>query len=94
MHWIFAYLPLYAVNGEPKKRLNLFIWWRILSDPGSMKFVYMLGHCPHDWRTMWNRNIVPTIFHTQNICHNALKTVRTTLQFIVVLPWQGEGYKK
>ena len=35
--------------------------------------------------------LVATVFHTQNICHYAWKTVRTTLQYIVVLQLRGEG---
>ena len=40
------------------------------------------------------RNVSLTIFHTQNICHHAWKTVRTTLHCIVGLPLLGEGHKK
>ena len=35
--------------------------------------------------------LVATVFHTQNICQYAWKTVRTTLQYIVVLQLRGEG---
>ena len=37
------------------------------------------------WRKMFYWNVVLTIFHTRNICKNAQKTVRTTLQCIIVL---------
>ena len=39
-------------------------------------------------------NSVLTIFHTQNICHHAWKTVRTILQCIVGVQSRGEGHKK
>ena len=39
------------------------------------------------------RNVILTIFHTQNTFHHAWKTVRTTLQFIVGLQSRGEGHE-
>ena len=39
------------------------------------------------------QNVVPTIFHTQNIYNNVWKIVRTTLQCIVGLQLQGEGHE-
>ena len=39
------------------------------------------------------QNGVLTIFHTQNVYHHAWKTVRTTLQCIVVLQLGEEGHK-
>ena len=58
------------------------------SDSDSMN---VLGHSPRDWKKAMNQNTVPTIFYTQNICHNVWKIVRTTLQCIVVLKLRGEG---
>ena len=65
-----------------------------LSNPGSMTFVYVLGQSPSDWKTTTNQNAVPTIFHTQQICHHVWKIVRTTLQCIIVLQLWGEGHPK
>ena len=62
-----------------------------LSDPGSMKYSYILEQSPRDWETNIRQNLVLTIFHTQNICHHAWKTVRITLQCIVGLQSRGEG---
>ena len=62
-----------------------------LSNPGSMKCSYILEQSPRDWETTLRQNLVLTIFHTQNICHLAWKTVRITLQCIVGLRSQGEG---
>ena len=41
-----------------------------------------------------HQNAVPKKIHTQNICHRAWKIFRTTLQCIVALELQGEGYEK
>ena len=59
-----------------------------------MKFVYVLGQSPRDWKTTMTQNAVPTIFHTQNICHHAWKIVKTTLQCTVGLQSRGEGREK
>ena len=40
-----------------------------------------------------HQNLVPTISHTQNVRHHAWKTVRTTLQYIVVFQSWGEVMK-
>ena len=56
-----------------------------------MKFSHILEQSPRDWEITMHQNIVLTIFHTQNICHHAWKTVRTTLQCIVGLQSRGEG---
>ena len=56
-----------------------------LSDPGYMKFVYILEQSLRNLKTTMHQNVVPKIVHTQDICHHAWKTVRTTLQCIVVL---------
>ena len=61
------------------------------SDPGSMKCSYILEQSPRGWKTTMRQNLVLTIFHTQNICHHAWKTVRITLQCIVGLQLRGEG---
>ena len=66
----------------------------LLSDPESMKFSHILEQSPRAWETTMHQNVVLTIFHTQNICHHAWKTFKTTLQCIVGLQWQGEGHKK
>ena len=50
-----------------------------LSDPGSMKWSYILEQSPRDWETTMRQNVVLTIIHTQNICHSAWKTLRPTL---------------
>ena len=51
-----------------------------LSDPESMKLSHIIVQSPCDWETTLHQNVVVTIFHTQNICHHAWKTVKTTLQ--------------
>ena len=56
-----------------------------------MKFSYNLEQSPRDRETTMRQNVVLTIFHTQNICHHAWKTVRITLQCIVGLQLWGEG---
>ena len=61
-----------------------------LSDPGYMKFVYILEQSLRNLKTTMHQNVVPTIFHTQNIRHPAWKTVRSTCQCIVVLQLRGE----
>ena len=33
-----------------------------LSDPGTMKFVYVLGQSPRDWKTTRHQNAVPKKF--------------------------------
>ena len=38
------------------------------------------GQSPRNWKKPMHQNAVPTIFHTQNICHHVWKIVRTTLQ--------------
>ena len=43
--------------------------------------------CPCTMR----RNVVPTVFHTQNIYQHVWETVRTTLQRNVGLQLRGEG---
>ena len=48
-----------------------------LSDPGTMKLVYVLGKSPRDWKKTMHQNAVATIFHTQNICHHVWKIVIT-----------------
>ena len=40
------------------------------SYPGTITIVYVLGQSPHNWRTTMDWNVVPIIFHTQNICHH------------------------
>ena len=62
-----------------------------LLDPGTMKFVYVLGQSPRNWKTTMHQNAVLTIFHTQNICHHVCKIFKTRLQCIVVLQLRGEG---
>ena len=66
----------------------------LLSDPSYVKFSYILGQSPCDWKTTMRRNVVPTIFHTQHVCHHACETVRTSFQSINVLQLRGEGNEK
>ena len=40
------------------------------SYPGTITIVYVLGQSPQNWRTTMDWNVVPIIFHTQNICHH------------------------
>ena len=58
-----------------------------------MIFSHISEQCPHNWETTMRPNVVLTIFHTQNICHLAWKTVRTTLWCLVVhiVPELSEG---
>ena len=58
-----------------------------------MKFVYVLGQSPHNLNTTIDGNAGPTIFHTQNVRCHVWKTIRTTLQCIVVLKSWGDGRK-
>ena len=58
-----------------------------------MKLSDILEQSPQDWETTTNQNVVLTVFHTQNICHHAWKTLRTTLLCFVFLQSQGEGLK-
>ena len=64
------------VTGE---RCTHHIVYVALSDPGSMKCSYFLEQSPRDWEKTLRQNVVLTILHTQNICHRAWKTLRTTL---------------
>ena len=64
-----------------------------LSDPGYMKFVYILEQSLRNLKTTMHQNVVPKIVHTQDICHHAWKTVRTTLQCNVLLQLRGEVMK-
>ena len=50
-----------------------------LSDPGSMKFSHIIEKSPRDWEATVRQNVALTVFHTQNICHHAWKTLRTKL---------------
>ena len=58
-----------------------------------MQFSDIIEQSPPDWETTMCRNVVLTIFHTQNIYHHAWKTVRTTLQCNVGLQLRGEGHE-
>ena len=50
-----------------------------LSDPGSMIFSHIIEQSPRDWEITVCQNVALIVFHTQNICHYAWKTLRTTL---------------
>ena len=65
-----------------------------ISDPSTMKFVYLLGQSPRNWKTTMHQNEVLTIFHTQNIGHHAWKIVRITLQLIGFLQPRGESHEQ
>ena len=60
----------------------------------NIKFVHILGQFFNDWRTMMHWNIVLTIFNKLNVCHNAMKTVKTTLHCVVFLQSRVEGHTK
>ena len=64
-----------------------------LWDPESIKCSHILEQCPRDWETIMRQNVVLTVFHTQNICHHAWKTLRTTHWCFVFLQSRGEGLK-
>ena len=58
-----------------------------------MKLFDILEQSPRDWETTALQNVVLTVFHTQNICQDAWKTLRTTLLYFVLLQSRGEGLK-
>ena len=58
-----------------------------------METSYVLEQSPRDWKTTMHPNVTSTVFHTQNIRPHALKTVRTTLRYIIVLQLRGEIIK-
>ena len=58
-----------------------------------MKCSYILQLSLRDRKTTMHQNVVPKMFHTQNLRHHQWKTVRTTLQSLVVLQLRGEVMK-
>ena len=61
--------------------------------PESMKCSHILEQSLQDCETTMRQNVVLTVFHTQNICHHAWKTLRTTLWCFVFLQSRREGLK-
>ena len=66
----------------PKKHTNSF---QCLT-----KFLCYLWTSSHDWRTMVHWNIVPVIFHIDQLSRGLFKIVKRTFLFIVVLQLQGD----
>ena len=59
-----------------------------------MKCLYILEEFPRNWKTTVHQNVVPKKFHTQKIRCHAWKTVRTTMQCVVVLQsWEEVNEK-
>ena len=58
-----------------------------------MQFFHIIEQLPHDWETTVCQKGALTVFHTQNICHHAWKTLRTTFLCFFVLQSLGEGLK-
>ena len=81
--------PLYEQTFPPWFYEYVALW-----DPGSMKLYHVLEQSPRNWETTLRRKVFLTIFHTQDTCHSAWKTVRTTLQCIVGLQLPGKGHEK
>ena len=66
-----------------KKKKNTDIYFIFpdvaLSDPGSIKFSHIIEKCPRNWEITVYHNVALTVFHTQNSCHHAWKTLRIPL---------------
>ena len=65
-----------------------------LSYHGSMKFCHIREQSPCNWETNVCQNVALTVFHTQNICHHAWKTLRIPLWCFGVPQSRGRRFKK
>ena len=64
------------IKNVVKSANNIYV---ALSDPGSMKFSHIREQSSRDRETNMCQNVALIVFHTQNICHHAWRTLRTTL---------------
>ena len=87
---IFIFLYWGAVGAAPKHWCDFLIHEVTILDCGYINFLFILGQSPCNWRTMMPGNVVLTIFHTQQICDHAWKTVRFKFLSIIVLQLQGD----
>ena len=75
----------------------MFQWTKIacvaLWDPGFIKFQQELKHCPLDWKTTIQWNVVLTIFQLNHICQGCWKIVGPTFWCIIFLQSRGQGPK-
>ena len=64
-----------------------------LSDPGYMKFSYILEQSPPRLEDNDASKCSSNYFHTQNMCHHVRNSVKITLQYFIVLQSQGVKVK-